>query len=294
MEWIEAKQIVQSVKPTDGYISRDYNMNIYRGCCHGCIYCDSRSDCYQIENFSRVRAKKDAVALIGKELSQKRKKGLIGTGSMSDPYNPFEERWRLTRGALEAVARYGFGIDVITKSPLITRDLELFSAILQNAPAAAHITITTADDGLAGKLEPNVAPSSARFAAMEKLSAAGVHTGVMMTPCLPWLTDTPENIAAIVERAADCGARHAVFFPGMTLRSGDREYYYAALDRLFPGLRARYETAFGDAYECASPKAEALWEVFVSACEKRGLLWDFPSINRAVRETGGAKQVSLL
>lgn len=294
MEWIEAKQIVQAVKPTDNYISRDYNMNIYRGCCHGCVYCDSRSDCYQIEDFGRVRAKKDAVAIIERELGQKRRTGLIGTGAMSDPYNPFEAKLRLTRGALEAIARHGFGIDVITKSALVTRDIDLFAQILKNAPAAAHITITAAEDNVSRAIEPYAPPSSERFAALEKLSAAGVHTGVLITPCLPWMTDSQENVATIVERAADGGARHAVFFPGMTLRSGNREHYYAALDRLYPGLRVRYEKTFGNAYECASPKAGVLWDAFTDACAKHGMLNDFPSINRAIRDTGGPRQISLL
>lgn len=294
MERIDAKQIVQAVKPTDHYLSRDYNMNLYRGCCHGCVYCDSRSDCYRLEDFGRVRAKRDAVAIVGRELKAKRKKGLIGTGAMSDPYNPFEAELRLTRGALEAAARYGFGIDVITKSPLVARDADLFGAILQSAPAAVHITITAMDDALSRTIEPGVAPSSERFAALEKLSAAGAHTGVMITPVLPWITDTAENIAAIVERAADCGARHAVCFPGMTLRSGSREHYYAHLDRSFPGLRPLYEKTFGDSYHCESPRGRELYDVFRDACERRGLLHDFPSINRAIRETGGPRQTTLL
>lgn len=283
MEFIEAVRIIHPVKPTDDYIDRDYNMNIYRGCCHGCVYCDSRSLCYQIDRFDTVRAKQNALQMIEGELKQKRRRGIIATGAMSDPYTPFERDLLLTRGALELIARYRFGVSLTTKSPLAARDADIYKEIAAHALADVRLTITAADDGLAKKLEPNVAPSSERFAALEALSAAGVHTGVFITPVLPYITDTMENIRTIVKRAADCGATDVVCMMGMTLRAGNREYYYAALEREFPGIKQKYIAAFGDRYMCPSPRAKELYAAFRDACEAHRLLYTFKSINRAMR-----------
>lgn len=150
IEYIPAKTIVTKTKSPE-WFGMDYNMNIYKGCCHGCIYCDSRSECYHVENFDKVRAKENALQIIRDDLRRKVKKGVIGTGAMSDPYNPFEEKLCLTRHALELVDAYEFGIAIATKSPLITRDADILSGIKEHSPVLCKITITTADDELSKK-----------------------------------------------------------------------------------------------------------------------------------------------
>ncbi len=283
MQTVPAKHIVTAVETSDNYICRDYNMNIYRGCPHGCIYCDSRSECYRVERFDEVRVKENALAVIGADLRSKRKTGIVATGAMSAPYNPFEEELRLTRGALELIDRFGFGVTITTKSSLIARDADVFKSIARHSPADARLTITTVDDSLAGLIEPHAPPPSARLEALAHLARSGVFTGVFITPVLPMITDTVDGIVAILRRAAEAGAKSAVMFPGMTLRAGSREHYNAALDRHFPGLSERYRRAYGDRYECWSDNARALTGAFVSECDKLGLLHDFRDINRAVR-----------
>jgi DNA repair photolyase len=293
LAWIQAKGIVHAAKQTEDYFRRDFNMNLYQGCSHGCIYCDSRSDCYRLERFDQVKPKRDAVQIVERELRGKRRRGLIGTGAMSDPYNPLERELKLTRGALAAAAKYGFGVAVVTKSTLVLRDIDVLERILRAAPAVVHMTITAADDELCRKIEPYAPPSSERFAAVAELSPRGIHTGVLLTPLLPFLTATPDNARALAERAADCGARHAICYPGMSLRSGSREPYYAALERLWPGLSARYGRLYGDAYQCVAPDAREIYEAFAEVCDRRGLLHTVPEITAAIYAMSASEQIGL-
>jgi len=272
MEYISAKNIVSGYSD-NGWFGCEYNMNIYKGCSHGCIYCDSRSECYQIEDFSRVRAKKDALEIIEKNLRSKRKKGVIATGGMSDPYNPFEEKLKLTRGALNLIERYRFGVSPLTKSSLITRDIDIIKKISEHSPVSVMMTVTAADDVLSKKIEPNVCPSSERFAAIKEFSDAGIHTGILLMPMLPFIEDTEENVVGIVEKAKASGARFIYPSFGMTLRSGQREYFYDELDKHFPGMSNRYIERFGGDYGCSSPKYSELKELFQRECRKLGLLF---------------------
>jgi len=192
MEYIKAKKLISQYAYDNSWFDINYNMNIYKGCCHGCIYCDSRSECYQIEDFDRVRAKENAIESIGKELKGKRRKGVIGTGAMSDPYNPLEKKFQLTRGALEEVNKYNFGISIATKSPLITRDIDILKKISSHSPVLIKMTITTFDDDLCKRIEPNVPCSSERFKAIKQLSDNGIYTGILLMPILPFINDTEE------------------------------------------------------------------------------------------------------
>lgn len=293
MERIPAKTIVSAAKST-AWFGIDYNMNIYRGCCHGCIYCDSRSECYRIEDFRRVRAKANALDIIRSDLSRKRRTGVVGTGAMSDPYNPFERLEKLTRGALALLDEYGFGVAIATKSDLIVRDIDLLQAISSHSPVLCKLTITTASDAQAARFEPHAPSSSLRFAALERLSAAGLFAGVLLMPVLPFLEDSTQNIVDIVRLAADCGARFVYPSFGVTLRDTQREYFYRALDRLYPDepMRAKYHRQFGASYSCASPRAGALWPVFRRECESRGLLYRMEEIVAAYRRQSGG-QLSL-
>ncbi|MFV0401938.1 MAG: radical SAM protein [Oscillospiraceae bacterium] len=280
MEYIPAKTIVTRNKSTS-WFGAQYNMNVYRGCCHGCIYCDSRSACYRIEDFGRVRAKQDALRIIRDDLRRKVKKGIVATGSMSDPYNPYEKKLEITRHALELVSAYGFGAAIATKSPLIARDADVLKEIARFAPVLAKFTITAADDVLSRKIEPGAAPASERFAAMEQLSKEGIYTGVLLMPVLPWITDSAENLSAILHRAKDAGARFVYCSFGLTMREGQREYFYAGLDKEFPGMSARYAARYRDQYSCAIPEAKARWGEVREICDRLGLLYKMPEIIRS-------------
>ncbi|MBE5797207.1 MAG: radical SAM protein [Clostridiales bacterium] len=281
METIQARHLLTPVRAgMDDFYHADWNMNLYRGCSHGCIYCDSRSLCYRIENFSTVRPKAEALTLLERELAGKRTTGVITMGAMSDPYNPLEEELRLTQGALRLMLRHGFGAAFTTKSALCARDAQLLREISRRAPVCARLTVTCADDELCRKIEPHVSPSSERFAALRTLSEAGVFAGVWLNPVLPCITDTEENIRRIVQQTAEAGGRFVVCFFGMTLRTGNREYYFDALQRLFPGVREYYLREYGNAYEIPARDPDRLYAAFRDECSRQGLLWRFGDINR--------------
>ena len=266
---VPCKTILQKTKSTEWY-GNDYNMNLYRGCCHGCIYCDSRSECYHIENFDTVRAKENCIEILRNELRRKVRTGIIGTGSMSDPYNPFEEKEEITRKALMLIDAYNFGVTVITKSDLITRDIDIYKDIAKHSPVLCNMTVTTADNNLCRIIEPNVCLSSERFEALTKMSEAGLKVGITLTPVLPFVTDNEENLLTIVKYANECGVKyiHAGF--GMTLRENQRDYYYKNIDIIFPGITEKYRQYYGERYNCVVPQANKLWRKFSAECEKPG------------------------
>lgn len=294
MEYIPAKTIVTKNKSTD-WFGIDYNMNIYKGCCHGCIYCDSRSDCYQIDRFDTVRAKENALQVIRDDLRRKVKTGVVGTGSMSDPYNPFEQELQLTRHALELIDAFGFGAAIATKSTLLLRDVDVLQGIAEHSPVLCKVTVTTADDKLAAKVEPRVARPSERFGLIEALSHAGIYTGILLMPVLPFLEDSPENIGMIVRRAHETGAKFIYPAFGVTLRNNQREWYFDQLEKNFPGqgLPVRYMKMYGNAYECRSPKAAALWKLFEKECQAYGILYRMKDIIHAYKRNYEVTQLSL-
>ncbi len=280
---LPAKTIVSAYQQ-DGWFGAQYTMNIYRGCSHGCIYCDSRSDCYHVEHFDIVRAKQDALAVIERDLRSKQRKGMLLTGAMSDAYNPREQELLLTRGALALADRYGFGVAIDTKSDLVLRDIDLLRSIQRHSPVAVSFTITTLDDVLCRKIERHVCQSSARFAALERLVQAGIPCGMLLMPTLPFVNDTEENILGIVRRAKAVGARwiYCGYGFGVTLRTNQREYFLREIEALFPGMRARYEQAYGFTYSCPSPNHEMLWPLFAAECEQLGLAYHMRDITKAI------------
>lgn len=281
MEPLHAKHLLTPVHASmTDFFYADWNMNIYRGCSHGCIYCDSRSVCYQINDFDTVRPKVNALELLNRELSSKRNTGVITMGSMSDPYNPLERELRMTRQALELIRKHRFGASFTTKSALCARDADLLADISQHAPVCARLTITCADDELCRRIEPQVSVSSKRFSAMNTLADHGVFTGTWLNPLLPFLTDTEDNIRRIVQMTADHGGRFVVCFFGMTLRTGNREYFFNALERDFPGIRDQYLRQYGNAYELTVPDAQHLYDAFRDECTRCHILWRFEDINR--------------
>lgn len=293
MEFINAKTIISGYCESSTWFGNNYNMNIYKGCCHGCIYCDSRSECYGIDNFEVVRAKKDALSLISRELRSKKRTGVIGTGAMSDPYNPFEKEYRLTRGALELINANGFGVSIITKSDLIIRDVDILKRIKSHSPVLVKITITTCNDMLCNKIEPNVAVSSKRFSVIKKLSDNDIFAGILLMPVLPFLEDNEENIEGIVKQAHENGARFIYPAFGVTLRQNQRDWYYRKLDEKFPGIKQKYINNFRNNYECYSPKAKDLWNLFRKECDNYGILYKMSDIIEAYKSGYEANQLSL-
>lgn len=251
-----------------------YGMNIYRGCSHGCIYCDSRSRCYQFTHpFEDIEVKQNAPELLEAALRSKRKKCMIGTGSMSDPYMHCEETLRLTRRCLEIILRYGFGATIQTKSDRILQDIDLLDEINRKAKCVVQMTLTTYDDDLCRIIEPHVCSTKRRIEVLLAMQERGIPTVVWLTPILPFINDTQENIEAILEACIRAGVKGVICFDmGLTLREGDREYYYAALDQHFPGIKKRYVERYGNAYELPSPRAGKLMSLFRNTCKAHGIL----------------------
>ncbi|MDF2820469.1 MAG: radical protein [Clostridiales bacterium] len=293
MKLIPAKSLVSNYFDGHEWFGNNYNMNIYKGCCHGCIYCDSRSECYRVENFDEVRAKENALATIERDLKAKRKKGVVGTGAMSDPYNPFEKEYQLTRGALELVAKYNFGISIATKSDLIIRDIDILKEIQKYAPVITKITITSADDKLGKQIEPNVSLSSKRFAAINELSKNGIFAGILLMPVLPFLEDNEENISNIIKLAHENGAKFIYPAIGVTLRLNQRDWFYQKLDDNFPGIKQKYIKQYGNSYECRSPRAKELMQLLQNECDKFGIVYKMKDIINGYKKGYEDKQLSL-
>ena len=267
MHFVDAKGILTAS-------GGNYGMNIYRGCSHGCIYCDSRSKCYQFKHpFEDIEVKQNAPELLEKALRSKRRKCMIGTGSMSDPYMHCEENLRLTRRCLEIIKQYGFGAAIQTKSDRILQDIDLLEEINRSAKCVVQITLTTYDDDLCRILEPNVCNTKRRIEVLDEMHKRGIPTIVWMTPILPFINDTEENITSILNECVKTGVKGIIDFGmGLTLREGDREYYYAALDKHFPGMKERYIERYGNAYELPSPNASKLRMIYQRICKENALL----------------------
>lgn len=268
-------------------------MNIYRGCSHGCIYCDSRSECYHIEDFDTIKAKENALEIIKNDLKSKTKLGVIGTGAMSDPYNPIEKEYEFTRNALKLVARYNFGIAIATKSDLVTRDIDILKEIKKNAPVIIKITVTAADDSLSKIVEPNAPLSSKRFSAIKELTDNNIFAGILLMPVLPFIEDNEENIKEIIRLAKENGAKFIYPAFGVTLRQNQREWFFKKLDQHFPALKEKYSKQFGNSYSCTSPNAKALWNIFKSECERLGILYKMQDIIIAYKAGYVDNQLSL-
>lgn len=257
-----------------GILSAQNGMNLYRGCSHGCIYCDSRSACYHMEHlFEDIEVKENAIELLEYALSHKRKTCMIGTGAMTDPYLPLERKLGHVRRALELIRQYGFGIAIQTKSASILRDLPLLQEINEQTKCVVQMTLTTYDEALCRKIEPNVSTTRQRFQALLRFREAGIPTVVWLSPILPFLNDTPENISGILELCRQAGVYGVICFGmGLTLREGNREYFYAQLDRLFPGLKERYIRTYGNSYQVESPRQGELMKLFHQKCEEYGII----------------------
>lgn len=293
MEYIQAKSLIQSVSHGDKWFGVDYNMNLYRGCCHGCIYCDSRSDCYHVDNFDTVRAKANTEIMLYNELRSKRKKGVVGIGAMSDTYNPFEKELEITRQALQQIANQGFGVCIETKSDMILRDIDLLKQITRQHSAIVKLTVTTWDDALSRKIEPYAPVSSIRLKAIKKMSDEGLYAGMLMMPLLPFINDSIEDIKKLVALAYDHHVRFIYPSFGVTLRANQREHYFQQLNKLYPGMRHRYVRTYGEKYSCDSPQAKLLAATFKQECQRFGIPYKMKDIIKGYKKAPDIKQLQL-
>jgi DNA repair photolyase len=255
-------------------LSPQNGINLYRGCTHGCIYCDSRSACYQMNhNFEDVEIKRDAPKILDKQLRKRREPCMISTGAMCDLYMPMNETLEITRECLKLIERYGFGLAIQTKSARILRDLDILKAINEKTRCVVEMTLTAFDEDLCRKLEPNVSTTTKRFHALEVLRDAGIPTVIWLCPILPFINDTDENLRGLLDYCVHADVKAIIYFGfGVTMRDGNREYFYAKLDELFPGMKARYIKQFGGAYECLSPNDTALTAILKDECAKHKIL----------------------
>jgi DNA repair photolyase len=255
-------------------VSPQNGLNLYRGCTHGCIYCDSRSRCYQIQHdFEDIAVKREAPAILAGQLKKRRQPAMISTGAMSDPYNPLEKELGLTRQCLEVIRDRGFGVTVLTKSSLVLRDLDLLAEINSRTRCVVQMTLTSFDEELAGRIEPRVSSTRERFETLLKFKAAGVPAAVWFCPILPLLNDTEENVRGILDYCLEAGVKGIMLFNfGLTMREGSRDYLYRCLDRLFPGLKEQYIKMYGNRYECLSPRHRRLSQIFEDVTNKAGII----------------------
>ena len=281
-----------------GILSPSNGMNLYRGCSHGCIYCDSRSKCYQMNHdFEDIEVKENALELLEAALRRKRKRCMIGTGAMTDPYIPLEKKLGYTRKALLLIEKYGFGVALQTKSDLVLRDLDILRRINEKTKAVVQMTLTTADEKLCSIIEPNVSTANERFEALKALRDAGIPTVVWLCPVLPFINDTEENIRTILGMCVEAGVRGVLCFGmGLTLREGNREYFYRQLDIHFPRLKERYIRAYGNNYVVDSPHSTELMRLYHRICEENGILHNNDQIFEYLRkfeEKNAAEQLCL-
>lgn len=263
-----------------GILSASNGMNLYRGCTHGCIYCDSRSKCYQMDHdFEDIEVKENAPELLADALSRKRKKCMIGTGSMTDPYLHLEQHLGLTRRCIEIIGQMGFGLSILTKSTGILRDLDLLKQIHQRSKCVVQMTLTTFDEELCKVLEPGVSTTRERVEALKIFRDNGIPTVVWLCPFLPFINDTEENIRGLLDYCVEAKVKGILCYGiGLTLRDGNREYFYQKLDQHFPGLKEKYMAAYRNAYELVSPNHEPLMKLVRDTCKENDILFDMDQI----------------
>lgn len=278
MDTVKTRTIMTKSKEGNRWFGIDYHMNLYKGCPMGCIYCDSRCEAYHIEQFDKVKVKENALEILEEELRSKGLKGVVSFGTLSDPYNPLEEKLCLTRNALKLILKYGFGVSIDTKSDLILRDIDILKEIAKKNSVIIKISITTYDDELARKIEPNVISSTRRFEVLAELRKNDIYAGVLMTPVLPFLTDTEENVLNMISKSKASGAKFLYTKMNMTLKTNQRDYYYNALDILYPGLKDDYIAVYGTRHICNTLQFRHLMELYLKRCSEAHILTDMDAI----------------
>ena len=283
-------------KKVKGILSPTNGMNIYRGCTHGCIYCDSRSKCYNMDHdFEDIEIKSNAMTLLEDALKRKRKKCMIGTGAMSDSYIHLEEQLNHTRKVLEVIDKYGFGLSIQTKSNRILRDLDLLKSINDKAKCVVQMTLTTYDESLCKKVEPNVSTTKERFDVLKVMRDNKIPTVVWLDPILPFINDTEENLKGILDYCIEAKVYGIICFNmGLTLRQGNREYFYAKLDKHFPGLKEKYHKKYGDSYEIISDNNKNLMDIFKNTCKENGIVSNVDEVFKYMHTFEAKKEVEQL
>lgn len=278
MEYIKTKTIMTKSNQGDKWFGIDYHMNLYKGCNFGCIFCDSRADCFHVRDFDSIKIKENALEILEQELSSKNYRGVVSFGTLSDPYNKEEEKYELTRSALKLILKYGFGVSIDTKSDLILRDIDLLKEIEKKNSVIIKISICTSDDNLSKKLEPNVISSTKRFDVLKSLRDAGIYAGILMTPVLPFITDTEENIRNIIKKSKEANAKFIYTKMGMNLKTNQRTYYYQKLDELFPRLSLDYKAVYKNRNFCTSLQYRHLFELFLKLSHQENILTEMDDI----------------
>lgn len=273
-------------KEVKAILTPQNGMNLYRGCTHGCIYCDSRSKCYRMDHdFEDIEVKLRAADLLENTLKKKRNKGMIATGSMTDPYVPIEAELKITRKCLNIIDRFDFGVVIQTKSNLIMRDIDILESIHKKTKCIVAMTLTTYDEELCKKLEPNVCTTKERVQVLMEMKKRGIPTIVWLEPFIPFINDTEDNLRGLMDYCIEAGVygimNHGM---GLTLRDGNREYFYEQLDRLFPGMKERYIETYGNSYEVSSPNSERLTKIFRELCQENNIVYDKEELQRYMRE----------
>lgn len=286
MHYVQAKGILSALN----------GMNMYRGCQHGCIYCDARSKCYQINHvFEDIEVKQNAPELLERALKGKRSKCMIGTGGMTDPYMPLEKEEKLTRRLLEIINQYEFGLAIQTKSDLILRDLDLLKSINEKSKCIVQMTMTTYDEALCKKIEPNVCTTKERFEVLKTMRDNGIQTVAWLSPFVPFLNDTEENIRGLMDYCIEAGVYGIICFGiGVTLREGDREYFYEKLDEKFPGLKQKFHEKYGYAYEINSDYNDELMRIIRTKCKEHGIVSNADKVFEYMHEYESHQAVSQL
>ncbi len=275
-------------------LGNNHQVNLYRGCTHNCIYCDSRSDVYHVGDFENIAVKENAITIFKQELEKKRHKFMIGTGSMCDPYLPLERSLHLTRQMLEVIYDHHFGVMLLSKSDLVLRDIDIIEKINHRFGALVCMTITTYDDDLCLQIERNVIPTSLRFACLDVFAKRNIPTGIWMGPILPFINDTEENITKIVLKCVEIGIKYIIVFEfGTTKRSGSEEYFYKSLDKYFPGIKDKYMKTYASNYNCISLNANKLWQLFRQLCDENNIVYELDKIIKYFDEKNPHKQLSL-
>lgn len=292
MEFEKVKSILSPNPHGEKWFGVDYNMNLYRGCSHGCIYCDSRSSCYRVFEFDRVRGKKDSIEILERELYSKRKKGIVGMGAMSDPYNPREKKYGLTREALKLIDKYGYGVAIASKSSLIKRDIDILSSISKHSPVIIKISITASSDELSKLIEPNVSLTSERFNILKEMDRNNIYTGLLMMPILPFIGDSEENILNIINLTKKNKGKYIYPYFGVTLRGNQRNWFYNKLDKNFPGIKEKYIENFGDSYSCNSLNQDSLYKIFKNKCEELDISYRMKDIISDYKKKYEIEQIS--
>ena len=288
MEFINAVKIVQTMNG-EGWFGTTHNMNIYRGCNQGCIYCDSRSSCYQIQEFDKVKAKLDAPLKVENELKNKRKKGIISMGGMSDPYNSQEKKLEYTRKILNSINKFNFGVNIITKNELILRDIDILKKINEHSPVSVGITITTYNDLLQSRIERNITSTSDRFKVIETLRKNDIYAGILMMPILPFINDTIDNIEAIVKKAKEVDAKFIYPSFGVTLRDNQRLYFF---EKIGKDLTDKYIKEFGESYVCTSPNHKNLFNRFKELCLEYNIKYRMEDIVKEIKKNSKQNQLT--